>query len=159
MSYIHHRNRGLYFVLTTKFNVSPAFSASLLSRISAIIKDYCGLNSEEAIRKNFVLIYELLDELLDFGYAQETSSEALKGFIFNTPVLTEATSTDSVLGGLVKQLPTFSRTRASKNTNKPIASLGREKGGKNEIYVDLIERITVLFNSNGTILNSEIDGW
>ncbi len=82
--------------------------AGLRSHSLRVAQDYCGLNSEEAIRKNFVLIYELLDEVLDFGYPQETTSESLKGFIYNKPVLTEATTTDGVLGSIVKQLPTFS---------------------------------------------------
>ena len=42
----------------------------LLNRISKVIKDYCGVLSEEAIRKNFILVYELLDEILDYGYPQ-----------------------------------------------------------------------------------------
>jgi hypothetical protein len=48
-----------------------------------VIKDYCGVVSEESIRRNFILIYELLDEILDFGYAQSTSTEHLKNFIYN----------------------------------------------------------------------------
>jgi AP-4 complex subunit mu-1 len=36
-------------------------------RISNIFKDYCGVLTEESIRVNFVLIYELLDEVIDFG--------------------------------------------------------------------------------------------
>ena len=42
----------------------------LLNRIARVIKDYCGVLSEESIRKNFILVYELLDEMLDFGYVQ-----------------------------------------------------------------------------------------
>ena len=34
------------------------------TRIAGLCKDYCGLLNEEAIRLNFVLIYELLDEVL-----------------------------------------------------------------------------------------------
>jgi AP-4 complex subunit mu-1 len=40
----------------------------LLNRIAKVIKDFCGVLSEEAIRKNFVLIYEILEEMLDFGH-------------------------------------------------------------------------------------------
>lgn len=40
----------------------------VLQRVQKIIKDFCGILSEESIRKNFVLIYELLDETIDFGY-------------------------------------------------------------------------------------------
>lgn len=33
---------------------------------------------EESIRDNFVIIYELLDELMDFGYPQTTDSKILQ---------------------------------------------------------------------------------
>ena len=46
--------------------------------INAFLKDFCGVLSEEAMRKNFILIYELLDEVIDFGYPQLTSVEILK---------------------------------------------------------------------------------
>lgn len=36
---------------------------------------------EESIRDNFVVIYELLDELLDFGYPQTTDSKILQEYI------------------------------------------------------------------------------
>lgn len=43
--------------------------------------------SEEAIRKNFPLIYELLDEAVDYGLPQNTSTEALKTFVMNEPTV------------------------------------------------------------------------
>mgnify|MGYP003179762200 CR=1 FL=1 len=39
-------------------NMSPALGVELLNRIMKIIK------TEEAVRKNFALIYELLDEAI-----------------------------------------------------------------------------------------------
>ena len=56
-------------------------------------QDYCGLLSEEAVRKNFVLLYELLDEVIDYGYPQNSSSEALKEFILNEPTVLKSVST------------------------------------------------------------------
>lgn len=47
-----------------QFNVSPSFSLELLDRLAKVFKDYCGVLTEEAIRKNFILIYELLDEMI-----------------------------------------------------------------------------------------------
>lgn len=52
-----------------------------------VLQDYCGLLSEEAVRKNFVLVYELLDEVVDYGYPQNSSSEALKEFVLNEPTV------------------------------------------------------------------------
>lgn len=39
-----------------------------------------------------------------------------------------------------------------------LTNVALHQGRKNEIFVDILERLTVLFNSNGYILNSEIDG-
>jgi AP-4 complex subunit mu-1 len=36
----------------------------VLNRVAKIIKDFCGVLTEESIRKNFVLIYEILDETI-----------------------------------------------------------------------------------------------
>ena len=44
--------------------MSPALGVEILNRILKIIKDYCGMLTEEAVRKNFALIYELLDEAI-----------------------------------------------------------------------------------------------
>ena len=35
---------------------------------------------EESIRDNFVIIYELMDELMDFGYPQFTESKILQEY-------------------------------------------------------------------------------
>jgi hypothetical protein len=53
---------------------------------SPSLQDYCGVLTEESLRKNFVLVYELLDEMVDYGYGQSTSTEALKASVFNDPV-------------------------------------------------------------------------
>ena len=54
---------------------------------SDVLQDYCGLLSEEAVRKNFLLVYELLDEVIDYGFPQNSSSEALKEFVLNDPTV------------------------------------------------------------------------
>ncbi|CAB4058715.1 AP2M1 [Lepeophtheirus salmonis] len=46
-----------------------------------VMEAYFGKISEENVKNNFVLIYELLDELLDFGYPQNTDTGILKTYI------------------------------------------------------------------------------
>ena len=60
--------------------------------VTLTVQDYCGLLSEEAVRKNFVLLYELLDEVIDYGYPQNSSSEALKEFVLNEPTVLKSVS-------------------------------------------------------------------
>ena len=42
---------------------------------------------EETIRKNFVLIYEIIDEMIDFGYPQLSDTEQVKQFVFTEPIV------------------------------------------------------------------------
>lgn len=134
-----------------QYNVSPSFTIELLDRLAKVFKDYCGVLNEESIRKNFVLVYELLDELVDYGYAQSTSTETLKSHVYTEPIVVAATGDGKFRVGAA------SRTKASSAVHQPI-SLQNRKGKKNEIFVDILERLTVLFNSNGYVLNSNIDG-
>lgn len=49
--------------------------------VCKVLTSYFGELNEEAIRDNFVIIYELLDELMDFGYPQSTDEKILKEYI------------------------------------------------------------------------------
>lgn len=80
----------LYFVITSRENVSPILLLELLTRMCLLFKDYTGTLSEESIRKNFILIYEVLDEVLDFGHIQSTSTEGVKHYVFNDPIEVDA---------------------------------------------------------------------
>ena len=111
-----------------------------------VIKDHCGVLNEEAIRKNFVLIYEIIDEMLDFGFPQLCSTEQVKPFVFTEPVV------------MMKQnfINNFrTSTTSGESTKRPITSEGKSK---NEIFVDLIEKVTALFNANGSLINFGVDG-
>ena len=52
-----------------------------LLKMCDVMQAYFGKISEENVKNNFVLIYELLDELLDFGYPHNTDTGTLKAFI------------------------------------------------------------------------------
>lgn len=50
----------------------------MLVTLQQVFQEYFKEIEEESIRDNFVLIYELLDEVMDFGYPQTTESKILK---------------------------------------------------------------------------------
>lgn len=154
VSYIFVKKNGLYFVATTGSNVSPCAVVELLSKMAKVFKDFCGVLNEESIRKNFVLVYELLDEMVDFGHPQTTNTEHLKSCIHNEAVMIEQPKT-----GLA--LPQWNpRTVPSNAVHRPVGPTQNESRGskKNEIFVDILERITVLMSANGFVVNSAIDG-
>ncbi|KAG9132109.1 hypothetical protein Leryth_022021 [Lithospermum erythrorhizon] len=163
VNYFHVKVVGLLFVATTRPNVSPSFVLELVQRIARVIKDYLGFLNEEALRKNFVLVYELLDQLvgevpaiLDFGFVQTTSTEVLKSYIFNEPIVVDAARLPS-LGPASMFMQRNKRMPGTAVTQSVVAN---EPGGRRreEIFVDIIEKISMTFSSSGYILTSEIDG-
>lgn len=142
---------------TTRFNVSPSYTLELLNRLAKVFKDYCGILTEESIRKNFILIYELLDEMIDYGYPQMTSTEMLKSCIHNEAIVTAPSGLSSTTSMIMNMA---SKTKSSAASSLPVSVGVSNKGSKNknEIYVDIVERLTVLFNANGYVVNSSIDG-
>lgn len=49
-----------------------------MHKIVEVLTEYFKELEEESIRDNFVVIYELLDEMMDFGYPQTTESKILQ---------------------------------------------------------------------------------
>lgn len=53
-----------------------------MAQVVNLFKAYFGGDfSVDAIKRNFVLIYELLDEIMDYGIPQVVDPSILKGFI------------------------------------------------------------------------------
>lgn len=90
-------------------NANAALIFEFLYRFVSISRSYFGKLDEEAVKSNFVLIYELLDgassylplardvhltstiitEILDFGYPQNTEIDALKMYITTESIKSE----------------------------------------------------------------------
>ena len=91
INFIFIKKNNLFFVFTARENVSPSYVIEILLSIIKEIKDFCGVLNEEMIRKNFVLVYEIIEEMIDFGYPQSLSTEQIKPCIASEPLTTEDT--------------------------------------------------------------------
>ena len=58
-------------------NTCHSFNVEILQ----VMQEYFKEVEEESIRDNFVICYELLDELVDFGYPQTTDAKILQEYI------------------------------------------------------------------------------
>lgn len=65
-------------VSTSRKNVNIALVLAFLYKLVDVFEDYFKDVEEESIRDNFVVIYELLDEMMDFGYPQTTEGKILQ---------------------------------------------------------------------------------
>ena len=147
INFIYMKTEDLYIVISTLDNAPPNYYLEVLDRVMKVIKDHIGELTEESIRKNFVLIYEIIDEMIDFGYPQLIDTEQVMQFVFTEPIV------DLSKINTLKEMI----NRNVKSNINAIRSVADAKA-KNEIYVDIIEKITCLFARNGNIISSGIDG-
>lgn len=147
-TYIHTAMTSeLTIVGATRENANACLVVKFLYRLIELFKMYFSEVDENAVRKNFVLIYELLDEVMDMGYPQIMEHEILKKYITQ--------------GGL--KLSDFNDEEQLKKIT--IAATGttpwRSEGikhRKNEVYLDVVESVNCLVSTKGTLLKSDVLG-
>ncbi|XP_067952091.1 AP-1 complex subunit mu-1-like [Watersipora subatra] len=138
-AYIKHNN--VYLVATVRRNANVALVVQFLHKLADIFVEYFKELEEESIKDNFVLIYELLDEVMDFGLPQTTDSKILQEYITQEGQKLE-----------VAPRPPMAVTNAVSWRSENI------KHRKNEVFLDVIESVNLLVSSNGNVLRSEIVG-
>jgi len=141
VTFVYIKYMNLYIVATTKTNANVALIFVFLHRVVQVFVDYFRELEEESIRDNFVLIYELLDELMDFGYPQSTETKILQEYITQQGQKLE-----------VAPKPPPALTNAVSWRSEAI------KYRKNEVFLDVIESVNLLVSVSGNVLKSEIVG-
>ncbi|XP_033735946.1 AP-4 complex subunit mu-1-like [Pecten maximus] len=156
-TFYYVKRNGVYFVATSQADVSPVFVIEILSRIYQTCKDFCGVVNEESVRMNSLLVFEVLDEILDYGYVQLATTEKLRPYIQSDPVIIKSTrELTSDLGSRMFGIET--KVTAGSASSKPLVSSADQESKKNEIFVDVIERLTAVINSDGTVSRLEANG-
>ncbi|KAI2452858.1 clathrin associated protein complex medium subunit [Ophidiomyces ophidiicola] len=142
-TFSHVKHENIYLVAVTKSNANAALVFEFLYRLVLLGKGYFGKFDEEAVKNNFVLVYELLDEILDFGYPQNTETDTLKMYI----------TTEGVKSSLTK-----SPSDSSRITMQATGALSWRRSDikyrKNEAFVDVIEDVNLLVSATGTVLRA-----
>ena len=82
VSYVYVKHNNLYILAVTRKNSNVGTIVVYLHKMIQVFEGYFKDLQEESIRDNFVIIYELLDEMMDFGYPQITESKILQEFYF-----------------------------------------------------------------------------
>ncbi|GBG34652.1 AP-1 complex subunit mu-1 [Hondaea fermentalgiana] len=141
VTFVYIKYNNLYVLSVTKKNANVFTMMNYMVRLCGVLKGYFGEVSEESIRDNFVIIYELLDETMDFGFPQTTEEKILREYI------------------------TQSSFRLEKQPRPPMALTNavswRSEGivhRKNEVFLDVIEELNLLVSASGQVLHSEILG-
>ncbi|XP_071723682.1 AP-1 complex subunit mu-2-like [Rutidosis leptorrhynchoides] len=141
VTYLFIQHNNLYLVVASTQNCNAASLLLFLHRIVHVFKHYFKEFQEESLRDNFVVVYELLDEIMDYGFPQFTEAAILSEFIKTDAYRMEVT-----------QRPPMAVTNAVSWRSEGI----RYK--KNEVFLDVVERINLLVNNNGQIIRLDVTG-
>lgn len=143
-SFFHIRRANIWLAAVTKQNVNGAMVFEFLIRFTQVMQSYFGKINEENIKNNFVLIYELLDEILDFGYPQNCDTGVLKTFITQTGVKSQ------------------SKEEQMQITSQVTGQIGWRREGikyrRNELFLDVLEYVNLLMSPQGQVLSAHVAG-
>ncbi|KAF9950164.1 hypothetical protein BGZ72_008130 [Mortierella alpina] len=145
-SFFHVRHENLYIVALTRWNANAALVFEFCYRIINVGRSYFGKLDEEAVKENFVLIYELLDEVLDFGYPQVSDADTLKLYITTESVKSQRAIME----------------KSSKITTQATGAISWRRSDikykKNEAFLDVIEAVNLLLSAQGNVLRADVAG-
>jgi len=123
-----------------------------LNRVVQILTDYFGHLNDYSLKDNFIVTYQLLDEMNDGGWPFNLEPNILQEMIAIPNIINK--TANMVLGpgtNMSSILPDGSLT--------PIP--WRRHGVKyttNEVYLDIIDYVDAILESNGAIVTSKIMG-
>ncbi|CAM2698179.1 unnamed protein product [Rotaria socialis] len=150
---------NLYFVAVLTNEIAPLFVIEFLHRIVEVFEDYFTECTETSLKDNYVIVYELLDEMLDSGLPLATETNILKELIKPPNIFRK-----------VANLVTGDNTNVdmSREHAKRLA-VGMESGitwrkvgivhrTTNEILFDIIESFDAIIDQRGMIITAEISG-
>ena len=119
-----------------------------MDSVERLLQNYFGSLEVESVKDNLILIYELLDEVADNGRPQITETKLLKNYITSSA---HVLKTKKKSKGKALQL---AKAMTSAVPWRP----GNYKYSKNETYLDVIEKISMLVTAEGQVLRSEVVG-
>jgi len=148
--FFHTKYNNLLFLAVSKRNSNAVMIFAFLFKIMEVFIEYFKELEEESIRDNFVIIYELLDEMMDNGYPQITEVKVLQEYI-KTEYHQLKDDSKTAMDANKITLPTTLTTAVSWRTEGI-------KHKKNEIFLDVIEKLNMLISSSGNVIKCEIIG-
>lgn len=146
-SFLFIRTGKLYAVAITNSNVQALLVFEILFKLVEIFEAYFKTIDEDTIRTNFSLIYELLDEILDYGYPQYCTKDILQAIITQGKMKYNKGKDPALSGKLTKQIT------GSVPWRSPDI-----KYRKNQVFIDVVETVNVIVSSNNNILSSDVAG-
>lgn len=142
---------GLFFLAVVQNDVQPLFITEFLHRVVDTFIDYFGKCTEKKLSSETVVVYQVLEEMLDNGFPLSTELNVLKEMV-RPPNWSNALS-DAMKGK--------KRVKDTLPSGQLTATQWRRQGvryANNEMFVDFVEEIDAIIGRQGAVISSEING-
>ncbi|EEB14295.1 AP-3 complex subunit mu-1, putative [Pediculus humanus corporis] len=126
--------------------------AACMSEVVDTFEDYFNDCTESIIKEHYVVVYELLDEMLDNGFPLATESNILKELIKPPNILRTIANTVTGKSNVSDTLP------SGQLSNIPWRRTG-VKYTNNEAYFDVVEEVDAIIDKTGVAVFAEIQGY
>lgn len=145
-----HVSRGtLLLVGVISRDMAALVVVELLHRIGDLLELYLRELTEDALRANFVTVYQLLDEITDNGAPLHTEPNVLQQLVMQPgkmETIVASISGASHVRGTLPESPMPWRRAGVRHTS-------------NELYLDLLERVDAVIDAeSGVLQRAEVSG-
>ncbi|POS83970.1 hypothetical protein EPUL_003615, partial [Erysiphe pulchra] len=154
---------NLLFLLTTSSEIEPLLVLEFLHRIIDVLEEFCSPLQAPKIESNYEVVAQLLNEMCDAGCISTTEPNSLRDLV----------EVEGWIGKLLGNIPIKPGFVGSSNTNNAGISLPRSistttqalpwrranvRHTSNELYVDIIETLSVTLAPSGRPLSAFANG-
>jgi len=146
ITYTFVKHKNIVVLAVTRSNSNAMLIVSFLHSLIELFKGYFQSFEEEAIRDNFVAVYELFDEMMDYGVPQITAKSQLEKLVCVSDY---------------HQIMNINDSRQNITNQVTGAVSWRQEGivhSKNEVFLDVIEKLDLTLHRNGRVAKCEIRG-
>jgi hypothetical protein len=134
---------AMYFVMVTRTNSNVALLLTFLSGLAKVLEDYLDPLTPDVIADHFSFVYELLDEVVDYGSPATLDWAALREHILRDKPRDPSGQPASV---------SVAATRVVSWRKEGIDD------SSNEVFVDVVEKVDMFVAKSAAALHTEIVG-
>ncbi|GET92324.1 adaptor complex subunit medium chain 3, putative [Leishmania tarentolae] len=161
-SHIHRNN--VFLVGTYPSDDTALVVIEQLCLVACVLTTYLTEMTENTIRENFSTVYQLLQEMFDYGYPLTTELCALEELV-PRPTLENRVRTMLDTPLVSKVMPTGSRTAIGVGSRQASSFFGgvpwrdpETRHSTNEILFDVVESLDYILESEGRCVRAAVQG-
>ncbi|CEF67795.1 Clathrin adaptor, mu subunit family and Clathrin adaptor, mu subunit, C-terminal domain and Longin-like domain and AP complex, mu/sigma subunit domain-containing protein [Strongyloides ratti] len=132
---------NIFFVAVLEKNANVLLSYTFLQKLNDLLEAYFTVINIDIINNNLLLIYEIMDEVMDFGFPQITDAEILMEYV------TQYGSQDKS----VKRIPPAVTNYVSWRAHNTLHEF-------NNVNIVINESVSITINQSGKAVNYDVKG-